>query len=421
VIGESMKFYKHQEDFINLSPRKKGLWWEVGVGKTLAVLEVTRGLSGVKLIVCPKSLQDNWRRELLRLNLNINDYVIISKENFKKKFVVIKKKIVSCSLERFNTVIIDEAHWFFGQKSQLNRCLQWFIDNYKPEYLYCLSGTPYNGSNPWMIYNIMKVFGKNPDYVKFRSKFFEQPYWALRAKRFNVWVPKDDIDDDVKQILKHFGDFVKLSDCVDIPNSVFKYEYFDLTPEQKAKVKHIQATYPLHIQRFSKIYQVCQGCLKGEKPYEEDSILDSQKFDRCVELIKECDKLVVYCKHNLEIERLALRFLTEDKKVFIINGETKNVQEVCDEANKSNNCVVLINAAKSEGYNLGTFKLGVIYSHPFSLKDLIQMRGRIKRLDSDKEPRVYISLVVKDTIDEHVVCHMMKGKDDFQLELYEEG
>ena len=106
--------------------------------------------------------------------------------------------------------------------------------------------------------------------------------------------------------------------------------------------------------------------------------------------------------------------------VSLINGQTKNRQEIIDLFHEQDSGVLLINAACSEGYNLKGVNTMIFYSLSFSLKDRVQMMGRIHGSGRgiQGQPSKYIDLVVKGTIDEDVFNTISK-KQDFQIELYD--
>jgi len=58
----------------------------------------------------------------------------------------------------------------------------------------------------------------------------------------------------------------------------------------------------------------------------------------------------------------------------------------------------------------------IFYSLSFSLKDRVQMQGRIHRIGQTK-PCTYIDFVVPGTIDEDV-WNAIEKKEDFNCELY---
>jgi len=184
-----------------------------------------------------------------------------------------------------------------------------------------------------------------------------------------------------------------------------------LTKEQKDGIESIEDIMP--IVRWTKIHQICGGFLKGNE-YENGREYKAEKMNRLLDLCDEHSKVAVVCRYNAEIANLSLK-LTK-KKVFVINGATKDRDSVVNEINNTDKCVVLIQAACSEGYNLPTIPVMIFYSYDFSLKNYIQMCGRIQRINAVQKC-VYISLTVRKTIDEDVYKCIM-SKQDFNIAIY---
>jgi superfamily II DNA or RNA helicase len=89
---------------------------------------------------------------------------------------------------------------------------------------------------------------------------------------------------------------------------------------------------------------------------------------------------------------------------------------VVQAAEKEPQCIVLINAMASEGYQLPSFRVVVFASLDFSYKNYIQACGRNNRIDNPQR-NVYITLVVKGGVDEDVYKSILK-KQDFSLAIY---
>jgi predicted helicase len=123
----------------------------------------------------------------------------------------------------------------------------------------------------------------------------------------------------------------------------------------------------------------------------------------------------VVCRYNAEVGNVAFKLLNSID-VVIIKGDVKDRHAEIQRANKLDKCVVVVNAACSEGYELPTFDLMVFYSYDFSLKNFIQMKGRVQRINNVKK-NVYLSLINKNTIDEDVYKSIQK-KEDFDLAIY---
>jgi predicted helicase len=104
------------------------------------------------------------------------------------------------------------------------------------------------------------------------------------------------------------------------------------------------------------------------------------------------------------------------KNVYMINGSVKNRDEITQQIEKDDECIVVINAACSEGYELPSIGTIIFASLSFSYKDYKQALGRFLRINKLKK-NVYIHLVTAGSVDEGVYNAIMK-KQDFDIEIY---
>ncbi len=386
-----MKLYKHQQKLLNMKPKKCGIFWEVGTGKTLMAISLM--IQAKKpLVICPKSLKSQWEEQ--------TDHPVMTKEEFRKDHL---------KLEKYDCIVVDEAHFFFGmtsfkKRSAMAKSLLAYIKKHDPKYIYLLTGTPYM-STPYNIYIAGQIIGKKWNYAKFKEHFFSMVNFGMR---FPVPVPKKGIEDDIAKLTRRIGDVVKMEDCFEVPKQIYQKESFNLTKEQE---KGIDELIEEGIARWTCTHQICGGTLKRESG---SVAFESEKFKRLVELTNEHKKIVVVCRYNNEIE--VIKTLIKKKKILVINGATKNRGEVVKEAEKSEQCIVLVNASCSEGYELPSFPIMVFYSYDFSLKNYIQMKGRILRANKLKS-NVYLSLVVDGTIDSDVY-DCIQSKKDFDIKIF---
>jgi len=118
-----MKNYAHQERIIKKNPLRRGLFLGTGAGKSRIACLLAKGTT---LVVCPKTLRDkkDWEEEWSeKLGLNLDALVIMSKEDFKKRY---KKEPIF--FYGFNTIIGDEAHQLAGvQPSTYQRNISLFL------------------------------------------------------------------------------------------------------------------------------------------------------------------------------------------------------------------------------------------------------------------------------------------------------
>jgi superfamily II DNA or RNA helicase len=386
-----IKLYKHQQSLVDINPDKWLLAWEVGTGKTYGALSL---LKNKALVIVPKSLKKQWEKEKF-------DIDIYTKEEFKKNHL---------SINKYKSLLIDEAHYFSGmqglrKKSAMLKSILTYIKKHDPEQVFLLTGTPYL-STPWNIYALAEILGYKWDYKKFKEIFFSM---INMGRRFPVPVINKNVIWNGEKISSE-----KAISILDVPEQTFQEEYFDLTKEQCKAIDNIEDVNP--IVKWTAIHQICGGTLKSDG-YTNNQLFKSEKMNRVIDLANEHNKVIVVCRYNHEIEIIYNKLIDKKINTYIINGKISDKDKVIESAERSDNCIVLINAACSEGYELPSFPLMVFYSYSFSLKDYIQIKGRIQRLNKIKK-NVYLSLVVKDTIDEDVYKNI-KNKESFDIEIYD--
>jgi superfamily II DNA or RNA helicase len=388
--------YNHQKTLLDKNPDKHLLAWECGTGKTLASLKIAEKNQTSLLVITPKLLKENWQRALIDYPF---EYKLLTKEEFKKE---------APTLEKYEAVIIDEAHHFAGIKSKLSKNMAKYLKIHNIKYRWLLTATPFL-STPWNIYTLANLLGCNINYYSFKNKFFNDVRMGNRL----VPVVKKGSDEILKRMILEIGSTIKLDACADIPPQTYETEFFDTTPAQVKAIKNLKE--PIHITKWTKTHQIMGGTLKGDG-YTEDLIIGSPKLDRLKELIIENPKSIVVCRYKNEIEYLK-KELSSITDVEIMTGDTTNRDEIIQSLkNKDNYCFIVV-AQCSEGWEIPECPTMIFYSYDFSLKNKVQMEGRIHRINNLKK-NLYISLVIKDSIDEDVY-ECIQNKMDFQIALYE--
>lgn len=402
-----LDLYHHQKELLEKAPLKWLLAWSTGVGKSLAAIKLaeTNGISNV-LVICPKSLKDQWIEEVAKHSIEKRLWLVLTKEEFKKKHK---------ELQPYKKIIIDELHFLGNYKSGLSKAMLWYVDKHNPKQIYGLTATPYL-STVWNIYTYCLIFGRSTkdEWYQWKRMYFDDVYMGRRTVPVQKkYIGKEKIEDHVARMVNKLGNTIKMEDCIDVPDQVFKTEYFDLTKEQLKAIEELKDAE--HIVYWTKVHQICGGTLKSDG-YTEDLFLKSEKFERLLELCTiSHKKAVVVCRYNNEIEYLR-KELSKHSEVIVINGAVTDKHEKIKLADSLDKCIILVNAACSEGYELPSFPVMIFYSYDFSLKNYIQMIGRIQRINAIKK-NIYISLVVKNTVDEDVYKCLLKKKS-FDIAIY---
>lgn len=413
-----MELFAHQRKLLDLNPDTHLLAWGTGTGKTFASIMLANKNSDSVLIVCPKGLKTNWQREMKRTWLG-NRYLIVSKEEFRRDWD---------SIEQYGAVIMDEMHVLAGKGngqrlpgsrkrmgSQLHQAMYAYLKKHDVRFRYGLTATPFL-RDAWNIFLIARLLGIEWNYFKFRQDFFYERYMGART----FWDAKPAKEDDIAALVHQLGSTVKLDECVDIPEAVFETEYFELTKEQKSAISNVKESLP--IVRFTKHHQICGGALKGNE-YTETEFIKCNKLSRVIELMEEYPKMIISCAYLAEMEILKAEISKQiagtSIKIFMLDGSVDDKQLVIDQFNKMTKAILIVNAKCSEGWQAPTSKIIVFYSSDFSLKNKIQMEGRIRRIDHP-QPCTYLSLVCVDSIDEAVVKALNK-KQNFDIAIYNYG
>lgn len=390
-----MKLYHHQQALVDKNPAKHLIAHSTGTGKTHTALALASKNATRALIIVPKALTANWKRNLaLWPPLG---HQIISKETFRRDWD---------RLPAFQAVIVDECHHFSGMSSQMSKSLSSYLKKHQPRFVWLLSATPLT-STAWSVYRLASFLGHNWNYQAFKHRFF----FEVRLGHRVVPAPRKGMDGELAALIRSIGDVVALEECADVPDQVFETEYFTLTKEQIKAIKDLDDA--THIARFTKHHQIEQGCKKGDG-YVPHETYPSMKNERILELCAENPKVAVFCRYLLQIETLAA--LIKDRPVFILSGEVKDRDAVVQQVEATSKCAVLIQSDTSEGYELPSIPLIIFASLSFSYLKYQQAIGRFNRINALKK-NVYIHLVTEDGPDQ-AIYDCIQNRADFYVELY---
>jgi hypothetical protein len=395
-----MELYKHQQEFLAANPNKSALVWSCGTGKTRTAIEWTNK-HGSCLVICPKALKINWKREVSKWSKG-GVYKIITKEEFRRDWE---------SIGFYGQVIADEIHNGFLTphfKSKMSKALRSYLKKNNIPRVLLLSATVYT-SSPWNIYNLAYYLGHKLDWVKFSFTFFDQIRMGPRI----VPVAKKGCEVALAKLTKSIASVVDIADCMDAPLQLHTDpEYFALTKIQEKAIK--DAYDPLPIVRFTRQHEIENGVLVGNK-FASDEIYDCDKNTRIVDLCEENPKIAIVCRYNAQIDVLAQ--LLKKHAPIIIRGDVKDRDTACRTAEMASMAVVLIQADCGLGFELPSFPVCVFASMSYSYTSKKQMEGRFLRMNFPSRTTFIYLLTEGDSIDQAIYDCMLK-KEDFSIALY---
>lgn len=394
-----------------------------GSGKTRTALELAQGKT---LVICPKqqALDGTWERNAEKAGITL-DMTVISKENFKKECM---------TLDRFDTVILDEAHFAAGvtpqvrykkgqqypKTSQIYDAVLSFVRRTDPERLYLCTATP--ASKPLHVYALAQILGYMWDYFAFRQKYYYER--TLGSRR--IWCPRtnQELKENLAQVVKRLGYTGKLQDYFDVPEQVHETKYFDLTESQKKALKKMTIEEADPMVRRTKSRTIENGILythklimasdRTERLIKDTQFFDSQKIDYILERAEEFDKMLIFAAFTGQVHAIAKALSDEGYHVVTLTGQTKDRATVIQEAEKMEKCIVVAQADVSSGYELPSFPVAIFASYSYRYLNLEQGIGRILRANHLKK-NLYLHLVTKGGIDEACYKTIQSGKDFQEL------
>lgn len=408
-----INLFPHQQKIVDLNPSRHLLAHSTGTGKTLTAISLAQKNCKTCLVIVPKALVAKWKRDYINF-MNTNErtnfvmLIVMSKEEFKKEV---------STLPPYDGVIVDEAHYFAGEKSQLTKALLWYNKTHDIKYRWLLTATPYL-STPMNIYVLARHLGHNMNWRVFRDTFF----YDVRMGHRMVPVAKKGMEKELARIVKSIGSTVDMEEAVElapelgeIPDQIFETEYFDLTKEQKEGIKNLNDD--LFITRWTHTHQIENGFLYGDG-YSQNQSFPCKKTERLIKIVSSNKKVAVFCRYTLQIKYLKEVLSKYKENIFVVDGSSSSVErdQIIQDAEKSENSVIIIQAQCSAGYELPSFNTIVFMSMSFSFVDYQQGIGRFLRINSLSKNK-YIHLVSKG-VDKDVYDSIMK-KQDFSIAIYD--
>jgi predicted helicase len=231
-----------------------------------------------------------------------------------------------------------------------------------------------------------------------------------------VPVQKKGIEQELAGYVKQIGDTCSLEECADVPEQTFETVYLDLTPAQQKGIEAIDDS--AAITRWTRTHTIENGIKIGDE-YVQSEYFTCLKNDYIASLSEENPKMAVICRYNLQIEMLKNILEKLGKKVFVINGEVKDRDAIVQLIEATPQCIALIQASCSVGFEIPSVPIMVFASLSFSFVDYMQALGRILRINKLKK-NVYIHLVIKGGVDEDVYDCIMR-KQDFSFAIYDKN
>lgn len=410
----SMELYQHQKEIIAEDKHWTGIFQGTGSGKSRTVLELAEGIT---LCIVPKQqkLDRNCENTIEKFGINKEIYVI-SKEEFRRDWE---------ELPYFDTVIVDEAHYFthgvttdtktknrkiVPKSSLMFQSLYYYLKKHNPKRFYPCTATPV--SKPMNVYALSMLFNNpfNFEYFSFRSRYYIERKKGWRS----IWIPRTDkqSQDELTDYIRQMGYVGRLDDWFDVPDQIHETKYVSLTKEQHQEIGKVKTEIADPMVLKAKIRTIENGCLYGvEMKHDGGNVysmsketvhIHNEKLEVIEQLCEEFPKILIFANYTAQIDQIASYLNEKGYTTITLTGAIKDRENIISAANKSDKVVVIAQCSISAGYELPEFRCTVFASKNYQLVHYVQSLGRTLRANNLKK-NLFVHIVTRGGSDE--ACH----------------
>ena len=388
---------------------------DMGLGKTLQIIAFLSDESQkntTTLIVVPKTLIENWKREFAKFSPDISIYIYhgISrslKEAQENRVIITTYGTLSNDIElfsdfRFDHLIIDEAQNIKNSRSKAYKS----ISLIKATTKIIITGTPLENNiqeywglmriaNPTKIAYKSIVAGLDDTQIVEKIKRLTRPFLLRRFKKDVL----DDLPQKQEQIVYCNFDDSQKQLYINLLESI-KQEIARKPDQFEIKSNSIILSGLLYLQ------EVCCHPRLLPKQYNVNHCVESAKTAQLMSMLSELytsgHKTVVFSRFTKMLNIINKEALKKHFNVFYLDGSTGNRQRVVDEFEASKDGVFLISLkAGGVGLNLVSADTAIIYDPWWNPAIEKQAEDRIYRIGQKSKVTVY-RLIAANTIEEKI-------------------
>lgn len=448
-----MKLFKHQEEgiaFLREHPCAI-LADEMGLGKTRqAIMAIGDTEENGTIVVCPASLKENWRREILMVysedeisvvgtgpqyTLPEAPWIVINYDMLPKYLTQLKDRIEE---GKIGSVIVDEAHYIKGRTSERSEATLKLVADAKRVVL--LTGTPLL-NRPAELFNLLKavkhplgkaktVFAKRYCGGQMKAmvrdlfankQFFVDPkkQWPFRAKkdRYRVYVFMDDTGATHLEELRRATSNVMLrrtkAEVLDLPEKIIADVEFEMTSEWRTKYNTAWDTYLLWLETHPDAGRNLDNVLTAQQLVEIGklkqvcSLAKVERIAADVEnIVEQGSKVIIFSQYTATIDALAHEMYKRKIGCARLTGQSDQSERqiAVDDFQKTEACKAFVAniTAGGVGINLTAASVVIFADLDWSPGVNAQAEDRAHRIGQEGTINVY-RYVAKETMEADIL------------------
>lgn len=436
------KAYLKQQEILDASIDKRvwAFFCDPGTGKTFMSIRTAerwfgRGECDCVLVTCPKTLIfGNWVKVELPKHSSVPfaawgwkssftkgmkaDLVAKIKDRSKLLYVVVNPDAIKTDkfMPVFNALVKHrKLGWIYDEstavKASNDRTKATMAMSRVPlAFKRIMTGTPVT-EGPldvfWQTEFLQEGILGFRSYYSMKTRYCEIRMKRFGARSFPEVVGYRDLPDLYKR-LERFSSFLKLEDCVDMPEQVFSRVEVEMTPEQQthystmrrmaiAWIEEHEITAVNALAMLRKLHQIAVGQMKIEDGTYAS--IPNNRLEALKEIMDEANHPViiwsVYRNSTVDI----LRFLGKRAVGISVNHSPEQRHQIIEGWRRGDQQGIVLNqASAAHGLTLTEALTSVYYSNDFSLEKRLQSLRRNYRLGQTQRTRV-IDLYAPGTVE----------------------
>lgn len=365
-----MQLYPHQQKFIDANPERAMLCFDAGCGKTLAAVEWMKLRPEILfLVICPKQVKKMWQ------GVVPPNAFVVTKEEFKKFKGV------------YGGLVVDEADHGFGStlftkgRSAMATALYTWIRAHPNAPVLLLTATPIRNA-PHTSHTLLSYVQKAPEWKVYRDEQYELVRRPYNPRPF--YERKQGWQKVSAKMIRENAHIASMSDIVKVP------------------------------EQFENVVNLIEGDKKAYESWHDKARAESghKKLAWIQEYARDKRKVIIVSRYLDTIMRWA-PLLSQERETFTLTGSTKDQEQVIKDARESMECYLLIQADLAAGYELPEFSHVIFASLSFSVRSLVQMKGRVLRINHLKSN--WYTYLLGGSCDKSVYDRVVKDGQDFVI------
>lgn len=428
--------YPHQRTELRTLLRQDliALFWRMRLGKTLAAIRwAEHRREGPVFVVAPLSVLSTWRDELLLEGLasyQVSGPVVSRAEvaqaqldkglnwilcNYEGLSYRHDKRTYPSPLAQmdWDTVILDESACIRSPKAMRSKVAVRHLSAAPRKAL--LSGMP-NPENPILDY-VMQYQFLFGSFLEFKN------FWRYRQSRFDAtgfdWIPKRGTIAEAKRLIQRTSSQLTRKQAGFFTPKVYEKRMVELPSAIRKLYDAVERNYELGEEETKYavvartwLHRIVGGFAELEQ-YHHSAKIDEVVSLLTGELVDE--PVLIFFRFNRELHAVALRLRNLGLNVLTITGQTRVAdRHLRRQKFQEGKCRIMLLQTRVVQYGLDfSHAQSTIYYSNYDEYDLrAQSEDRTITVASE-EPRLYIDIVVRDTVDEDIWdAGRMKASDN---------